>query len=217
MAGYKRKRTGAARPAKKRKFNMTRKKMGRRRLGGMTQVHHFRRMFANTGTIVGNAVYNPYLDIFGPVTLSQVQGASDFTNLFDQYRLNFCVVKFYLKISPDAQTAANASFPKLYWHRDYDDSNVPLSIAEMRENGRTKVAVMHPNRPVTIKFKPNCLGVLYQSAIANQYTPKFKQWLDMSNAQTPHYGFKYAIDDLTNTNYRVTQEIYLYFSCKNTR
>lgn len=178
-------------------------------------VHHFKRWYAPAG-IAGAVGFAPWVGAF-TVALSNVPGASEFASLYDQYRLNFCVLKAYLKIDPSAQTAAGASYPRMFWCRDYDDATVPSNLDELRERNGTKVAVMHPNRPVVIKFKPNVLQLIYQSAVANQFKPAFKQWLDMGTNSTTHYGIKCAIDDLTNTNYRVNFEVELYFSCKNQR
>lgn len=182
-------------------------------------VHSFKRMVRDGTQIVGNAVHAPYL---GGITASQIQlgnvvNSSDFANLYDQYRINYVVVKFWLKIDPSAQTAAGASYPKLYWYRDTDSSGTPGSLNEVRENAKSRVAVMLPNRPVTIAFKPNTLQLIYQSALASQYKPVWGQWLDMSTTSTPHYGVLYAIDDLTNTNYKVDIETTFYFQCKQPR
>lgn len=59
--------------------------------------------------------------------------------------------------------------------------------------------------------------MLYQSAVSSNYKPVFKQWLDIGTASTPHYAIKCAIDDLTNTNYRVDVEGIVYFSCRQSR
>lgn len=189
--------------------------MDRRKLR-TPMVHSFKRMARDGITLAGSAAYNPYTLVFAP-NFAQLVNSTDFANLYDQYRINFVVVKFWLKIDPSAQTASGASYPKLYWYRDYDDTTVPTSINEMRENAKCKVVVMNPNRPVTIKFKPNTLQLIYQSSIANQFKPAFGQWLDMATTSTPHYGFKWAIDDFTNTNYTLNAEWTYYFQCRQPR
>lgn len=221
----KRKRGGrstAGQGSKKRFRRTGRKPMMRRSVRPVgSQIHAFKRMLsggAGSGvlTITGNAAYNPYVSniVF---KLDDVINSPEFSVLFDQYRILTAVTKFWLKIDPGAQAAAGASYPKLYWYRDYDDSANPSNLNEIRQNGKAKVAVMTPNRPVTLVCKPNSLGLVYQTALANQFEPRWKQWLDCNTLSTPHYGFKYAIDDLTNTNYKVEVEITLYFQCRNSR
>lgn len=218
-----RKRTFRRRPRRTRRIirrtaDFTTGTMVRRRLR-TPMVHSFKRMARDGFSYTGNVAYNPLLVTWSAnwINLALVVNASDFANLYDQYRINFVVFKVWLKIDPGAQTAATASYPKLYWYRDYDDNTAPGSLNEMRENVKCKVAVLNPNRPITIKFKPNTLQLLYQSTIANQFKPVFGQWLDMSSTNTPHYGIKVAIDDLTNTNYKVEVETTFYFQCRQPR
>lgn len=189
--------------------------VGRSRTSG-SYVHSFKRMLANPTSYTGNVAYAPLLQCW-TWQFSQLQNVSEFTNLYDQYRINFVVVKYFLKIDPGAQAAGTASYPKLYWYRDLDDSNAPLSLNEIRENARSRVKVMNPNRPVVIKYKPNSLQLIYTSAIANQFKPAYSQWMDVAQTGTPHYGHKWAIDDLTNTNYKVETEVTYYFQCRNPR
>lgn len=181
--------------------------------------HSFRRMLRDGIQIPGSATYAPYLNTFSAsnIQLANVVNSTDFANLYDQYRINYVVLKIWLVTDPGAQSAAAGTWPKFYWYRDYDDNTLPGSINEIRENAKARCAVLQPNKPLTIKFKPNTLQLLYQSAVASQYKPVFGQWLDMTTTSTGHYGFKYAIDNLTNTNYRVDMEATLYFQCRQPR
>lgn len=229
----KRRRTGyrtRRRPAKRARRTFKRRATRRRR-GVRSGVHHFRRMLANSfpllptgtgaqnpaGSISGNAAFNPWTGGFQLNGINGVVNPVDFTALFDQYRINKIVTKFHLRIDPGAQSAAGASYPRLYYYRDLDDSTAPVNLNEMRENSKVRMTVMNPNRPTTLVTRPNSLAILFQSAIANQFKPVFKQWMDMGTATTPHYLWKVAIDDLTNTNYSVHVESILYFSCRQPR
>lgn len=183
--------------------------------GPSADVHTFKR-WTDGGVITGNAVNNPYLASFS-FTLGALPNVSEFTNLFDQYMITKVVTKMWLKIDPSAQAAASAAFPKLYVARDFDTSTAPASLNDLRQYARCKVIGFNPNRPITLVSKPNTLALSYTSAIANNYTPKWNTWLDVGDPNTIHYGWLYAIDDLTNTNYRVTIDHTYYFKCKNTR
>lgn len=159
-------------------------------------------------TITGSALYAPYTSVLG-ATLDNCINHTEFTSLFDQYRIDWVRAKFYLKIDPSAQTAATASFPRMYWYRDYDDNTVGdgTFLQDVRENQKGKVAVMNPNRPVTITFKPNVLAETFRTGSTTCYSPKFGQWISSAAPNCIHFGIKYGIDDLTNTNYRVNLEI----------
>lgn len=180
-------------------------------------VYPFKRMFGSFPWQQGNVSYAPFVQ---PVTfaLNQLPNVTEFSNLFDQYRINFLVYKFYLRIDPSAQTAATASFPKMYWYRDYDDSAAPSNLNEIRESGRSRVAVLRPDRPVTVKFKPNTLINVWNTGLTSAtQSPVWDAWVDVANVNTTHYGFKMAIDDFTNTNYRLDLEVFCYFQCKSVR
>ena len=206
------------------------RRVGMSRQMTVSGTHHFKRMLSGnftswaTGTatglcsaIIGNAVNAPWRGTFQLNGIGQVINATEFTALYDQYRVNKLVLKFYLKIDPSAQTATTSNIPRLYWYRDYDDGAVPLDLNEIRENSKSKVKVLSLYKPVTIVITPNTLQVLYQSAVSSNYKPVFKQWLDIGTSSTPHYAIKCAIDDLTNTNYRVDVEGIVYFSCRQSR
>lgn len=178
------------------------------------QIHSFVRG-CPVNTITGSAGYLPYQSVLG-ATLDNVINHTEFTNLYDQFRINWVKAQFYLRIDPGAQSAAAASYPRLYWFRDYDDQSL-VTVNDIRENSKGKRAILHPNRPVTIMFKPNVLSEIYRTAISTGYSPKFSQWIDCSVPNLVHYGIKYCIDDLTNTNYKVDLEITYGLSMRQSR
>ena len=94
------------------------------------QVHHFCRTYPAL-VLPGNVAYAPYQSAF-VTQLSFLPGVSDFTNLYDQYKISFVKFMFYLEIDPSAQAAGTARFPKLYYARDQDDSNIE-SMEAMRK------------------------------------------------------------------------------------
>lgn len=211
------KRKSARQIARPRKRVARPRMVGRRMNRGSLNnaIHSFKRLMS-PATVTGNVAYAPYQSVTN-VTLSGVTNSSDFVNLFDQYRIQYVVMKFWLRIDPSAQAAASASYPRMYWCRDKNSSTV-LSQTEMRERGDTRIAVMNPNRPVVIKFKPNLLNqVLYSAVGTSSYEPVYNRWIDTSSAGTFYYGCLWNIDDLTNTNYKVDIETTLYIQCKNTK
>lgn len=179
-------------------------------------IHYFKRYITNPETISGNVAWNPYIAAYS-FTFGQLVNVGEYTALFDQYQITTIVVKWYLRIDPSAQTAATASFPKMYYFRDYDDAAPPPTLNNFREHARCQVRVMNPNRPITVRLKPAILQQLYQTAVAAGYGPKWNTWIDMNDNAVPHYGIKWAIDNLTNTNYRVDTEVRIWFKCRGVR
>lgn len=215
MALYKRKRSTRRRGASKRmRIAKSAPRMSRSVVARPNQPHAFVR-YTPSLVVNGNVAYAPYAGAQG-ITLANVVNSGEFANLYDQYCIDKLELSFWLRIDPSAQSASAASYPRLFWYRDYDDLNFP-TLSECRENSKCKIAVLHPDRPVRIYVKPNVLQLIYQSAITNQFKPAFGQWLDCTLLNTTHYGIKYCIDDLTNTNYKVEIELKVHFRCRNPR
>lgn len=179
-----------------------------------TTMHSFIRKGASW-TITGNAVYTPYQAV-SDIKLSSVINSTEFGNLYDQYKIKWVKLQFWLRVDPSAQSATTASYPKLYWFRDQDDQTL-ASQNEMRERSNLKIAVLRPDRPITIWIKPNVLNQVYRGVATVSYVPVWNQFLDMTNQDVNHYGIKYNIDNFTNTNYIIDGEQTYYFDCKNTR
>lgn len=213
---------------KRRRLN-TRSRVGKRRRAGRMMrpmrfrsrrppiVHHFKRMISSPGSLQGAVGYAPYTSNFYLNGIANLVNFTELTSLYEQYRINLCVWKVWLRIDPSAQTATNASFPRLYWCRTDDSTSAPTGLNFIRERQNARVKVLTPNRPVTIKFRPNVLNASYETAVTTAYSPKWKQWIDTNNSGTVHYGFGWAIDSLVNTNYFLDFEIAVYFSCKGAR
>lgn len=210
---YKRKSSYRRRTTKRRK-GMSARSVRKSRVPS-TMCHSFVRKSA-TFSVQGNAAHLPYTSA-NNIQFNQVADASDFTALYDQYRINMVKLQFYLRCDPSAQTAATAFFPKLYWARDMDDGNAPLTLNTLKQYHNCKIAVLRPDRPVTIWVKPNVLHEVFRGVGTSSYSPKFGQWIDMLSIDLQHFGIKYAIDIFTNTNYFLDIEQTFYFQCKNPR
>lgn len=203
---------------RRRKFN----KRGYRKIASKVnikrQVHYFTRR-AQIGTIVSVNLNVPTLSSM-TYTLSQLPNVSDFTALFDQYKITH--VKLYAKLTldPSAQTAVNSFYPTMYYSVDHDDSATPTSLNDMREHGRTKMVVLRPNRYTAINIKPAVLNEVSRNPSGTTtFVPKWRQWVDMAHPDTVHYGLKYALDNSfnLNPNYAVEFQAKFWFQCRDTR
>lgn len=187
-----------------------------RRMNRQQELYCFQRGCSQPPDLIGNAIYAPFLGNLN-FSLNQVINPTDFSNLFDRYRINYVTVKVRLAIDPGAQIPASARYPRIWWVHDFDDAVIPGSIAELREHANYREAALDPHKPVEMKIRPSTLSLIYRTAVASSYEPKWNTWVDMAQTDVPHYGIKFGIDDLTNTAYRVTFEQRLFFECKNVR
>jgi len=216
---YKPRAPGPYRPMQRnlraRRYRVARKKSGVFKSLVSRNLHHFRRNFTGTD-ITGSAPYAPYL-ASSSCQLSSLPNYAEFAALYDRYMITTWQLTFYLRIDPSAQTASTAVYPRMFWIKDYDDVNIPANLNELREHSKMRTAVLSPTRPIKIFIKPSVLDLVYRTALTSSYTPKWRQWVDMAHTDVPHYGLKWAFDDLSNTNYKVSVEQSLWFSCKDTR
>lgn len=179
-----------------------------------SRMHAFKR---NTSlmTLTGTAGYAPYCNSFA-FQLANLPNATDFTNLFDQYMLSHVQVKFYLSVDPSAQSAATAYQPRMFFVRDHNDSTAPATLNELRERGDCQTRVLSVARPLVINVKPSVLAETLKTGGTTTYSPRYKTWLPTANTDVPHYGLKWAIDDFTNTNYKLNVEATYWLRCKTT-
>lgn len=181
------------------------------------QIHYFRRK-TNLGSIVSTGLNTPTLTSFF-FRLSDLPNVGEFTGLFDQFMITYVKLYFKLQQDPSAQTAANSFYPTLTYCPDYDDSDPPGSIQELREHGRTKQVILTPDKFTIVTVKPSVLGEMFRSSGNVTLAPKWRQWVDCAHPDTRHYGLKYALDNSfnINPNYSIEVTAEYWFSCKECR
>lgn len=148
--------------------------------------------------------------------LTDVQNYTDFTALFDSYKIDKITFEMQLLTNPstyDNNAPALGStadlynetwFPVMWYVNDDDDETVP-SLALLREKQGVKRVVLKPNKIIKFSIKPTFQKVVYQTATTVGYGLT-RGWLDCVDASVPHYGIKGCIDfhqNLASTNYKV--------------
>lgn len=148
----------------------------------------------------------------------------------------FDLVKIYkwkIQILPPAATAINVyneiaanpthglSSCRHFLAYDYTDSTPPSSVGPMVGASNTISAPW--NRPLKMIIRPRLLKLAYETGTTtgNAYMPS-TGWVDTDDEQTPHYGYKYIMDnsryqaDAPNTPYLLYQIKYtVYYGFKN--
>lgn len=151
--------------------------------------------------------------------LSDLPDYTEFTNLYDQYR----ITRIIIRMIPVASTQYNAApqvycTPTIHHVIDYDDANAPTSLAILQEyqNYRRQSMV----KPFKRSFIP-CIGqIIYYNLAGSGYSSRARTWLDCAYNAIPHYGFKYWIDAQTVLGlgiFTYQYEATFYISCKNVR
>ena len=137
--------------------------------------------------------------VYGSFTItlaSYLTNYTEFTSLFDSYRLKYAVFKFRLVLPPEA-TNTNAYqqfYPDISATVDHDDSTLPTSMIEIQQFGKCKNGILWPNKYFTYKCYPTCLSTIYRGATSAYADVSNKTWCDAAYTDIPFYGLKVGVD-----------------------
>ena len=171
----------------------------------------------STLSIQGNAV-NPILG-GGSFSLSSASGASELTALFDSYRIDKVDVAIYNRVNPSAQTAAAAAYPRFHYVFDRDDATAPPTLDDLMQHQGVKTHIFDEGHN-TLKFSisPRVATALWAGGAFSGYgTPDKPMFVDCANPAVPHYGWKYGVEIMTNTNYFLDVYYTFHFTMRDPR
>lgn len=202
-----------ARKPRSRKIRMRTAKRSAVTVNNKMQTHYFKRKCFIANLSPSTLGDNPYSASFN---LGQLNGVSDFTNLFDQYtikavKLHF--IPFYTSSEPAG--SSSVAIPNIHYVVDYDDAVNFSNLGEALEYGNVKIRPM--NKAFSVYFKPKVLTEIYRSGISTAYAPKSNVKLDMADTGVPHYGFKAIMNQVASSTWQMRLYATIYFSCHNTR
>jgi len=229
----KRKRSAKRRSPRINAARFTRRKVRRSRASPSVTVHRYIRMCQNGNPPDQSCnieLPNGVVEVaYSPVIkFNNMSGNSEFTALYDLYKIHKVTFMFQLINNPDAAyfnntNAANFSsiYPKIWWVYDPDDNN-SITLDDIKQYATVKCAVLQPNKLIRVPVRPNILVQAYQSAVSTQYFPAYNKWIDMTLNTTPYYGIKFVIESNTVTPhlsspYKIRCDAKYVFSCKNPR
>lgn len=134
------------------------------------------------GTVAAQNLYDvPFTLAFD---MAQISASSDFTNLFDYYKVNG--VKVQLKVFPNSSAATGVGLPWLEFWSDHDDS-VPVTALAAREHMGTKSRFFSGDKLMTTMYvKPTPLANV--AGVAAAIMPN--KWINCASPGIPHYGIK---------------------------
>lgn len=125
-------------------------------------------------------------------TLSTVPAFSEFTNLFDQYRICAVKLQFFPRVT-DVTASGTTNQVPFHYAVDYTDVTPPTSLTDVLQynNSKTRQAL----KPFTIYLKPRVAQTIWQGVTAAGYAPgKPSMWLDSKSYGIQHYGLKWFFD-----------------------
>jgi len=153
---------------------------------------------------------------------NEVPAYTEFTAMFDQYRIPWIKIDFIPCFSANLAglfgTQVNQNMP-FYTAIDYDDGSPPASVAAIQQYSNCTRHEL--GKKFTVFIRPRNLSMIYESAIATSYAlAPYGTWLDCASAAVPYYGLHYAISEVAQSAGTVnlfTPVITWCIECKNLR
>lgn len=155
-------------------------------------------------------------------TLNDVVNSAEFNALYDQFRILKVAVHFRWNASSSAGTGFASEYmlnpPNLMSFPDYDDNAAP-NAQEFHERATTRMRRLTAGKIVTVYLTPAVLVSGYEAGgISVAYIPKWRQWIDIADITTQHFGLKVGFRYSPNTAYGTVETWYtVSFQCKNQR
>lgn len=195
---YLRRRRSTRRPIRRRPRMMRRRYPIRKRLSRRPKVHLFKRSFHTTITILksSNTAGCNYF------TLDQLPNYTEFTSLYDQYKVNGLKYEFIPRFNSIDQTAGTGG--EFYTAIDRTDNNSPSTLNELLEYQSMRKSPL--TRKHTRYFKPGVPTAVFASTDdpANSVLPidaivKLSPWITTdapstgggTSNQIQHLGLKF--------------------------
>lgn len=192
------------------------------------KVYYFKRHF-NMAPILAPADGVDVLGAYG-FAISDLPNYTDFTNLFDFYKINKVVVRF-MPVANLSDTTTFSNFStmstlRIFTAVDYNSVAQPADVNAVREYQNCKVTQYTSGQTRTFCPRAN---VEASSDVASnlpsaQYSQLGNPWINVAYEDVLHCGLKVAIDtslfntaNITPDNVVMRVEGIMYFSCKNPR
>lgn len=150
-----------------------------------------------------------------PFALNQIPSSTEFTNLFDKYRITGIDLTFtYWR---ESGGVADTIWPAMYLFMDDDDAVIPTTRNEALERMSVQRVSFAPTRQtISVKIKPR--WIQSRGGVSTNLAP-LGAWIDMATPGVQHFGVK-AWVDFYNTGAGDTQVAangVMHFECNNVR
>jgi hypothetical protein len=139
----------------------------------------------NYGTITGSVT----AEVDGAIafSLGSLPDYTEFTALFDTYRILHVKIAFYPLF---IDTSATVPYPPIITAIDYDDNNtLAYSVLQEYDTALVSNSGTYFDRVLT----PRIALAAYSGTFTSYSQPKAGTWVDCASPNVTHYGLKYAL------------------------
>lgn len=180
------------------------KRPNKMRMGLRQPVQYFKRTVYLPAFIVSSTAVNvPFVNSF---SLADVPNATEFTTLYDQYKITGIQFKLYPRFNSVDQ---NLSGGRIWTVLDYDDSNLPATINELCQYQNVKCTN-------TSQIHSRYLKPKFNLTTGSANVPQSKFWIDVASTSVPYRGIKGIIEP-TSASVAYDCKLTYYLAMKNVR
>ena len=189
-------------------------------------VYYFTRSFTADLTFTTDEFGQTPSTMPNSVALNLLPNYSDFTNLFDQYKIIGATMNLIHEGGnvkenvEDGLTPPIDQLPVLYTLPDIDDEG-GINFNQVLEHGKMRMHQIQTNGKIFKKFyiptycENSLTGI--DDLVAYAANPRKSPWLDTAQPQMTHGCLKLALSGSPNTIYRFKRIITLRIMCRQTR
>lgn len=142
-------------------------------------------------------------------TLSSLPNSTEFTSLFDQYRIVQVTCRFIPLAG--AGTGSNPLITAI----DYDDSTPPVAVTDLLQYD--SYVMTQPGFVLERTLTPHVAVAAYSGAFTSFANAPNAMWIDVASPNVQYYGLKYAIAAAAGATANWSLLIEYVIQCKCTR
>lgn len=144
-------------------------------------------------------------------SLNLVPSVTDFTNLFDQFRIVKVKYDFFPRLTGNPANGVPGNCSIFHMAVDHTDVTPPSLETDLLQYDQHRTVQAY--KPFSITFKPAPAATYWQGVTASGYGPKAGSWIDCSSGGVQHYGLKYCFSNnsATTTSIDIKATLWLEF------
>ncbi len=136
------------------------------------------------------------------VYADSLPGLTDFSNLFDSWRISKVVVRIDIPLGLSNSASAPSYVPQIVYAPDYNDAT-GANKTDLLQYPQVQVHNFNKDgfTPFLVEFSPRALVEVPSGVVSTAYsTLPSSSWFRTSNMDSQHYGIKMVFDNYGSTN-----------------
>ena len=181
-------------------------------------IHRFARNFLLAEIDIADGSATEFFNGF-EFNMALLPNATDFTNLFDEYRITGARIRFILAANLVSSSSGGVSagpILRLAW--DSTDSAIPGDMDVLRQHGDCQTYNLAKELVVEVYGRPALRSTAMDGTTADILVPSSGPvWISTASADASHFGLKTGIDTIVTSSVApaiVQVECKLFFDCR---